>query len=91
MKFPILAGLVLAGLAWSVQADETDSGAVAAAESAAVESAAAKGRIRTDLANDMLATVTARVGADLETRLERDVGDNTDSKHPIEKLLASTR
>lgn len=90
MKFPILAGLVLAGFAWSAQADEADTVAAASAETPAEKSVATGSQIRTDLAADTLTAVTTRMGADLEARLERAVGNNTGARELPEKLLVST-
>jgi len=89
MKFQILAGLLLAGLAWSAQADNADNGLAAPAKATAEKSAAAESQIGTERAADMLTVVTARMGAELEARLERAVSGRHNPRELPEKLLVS--
>jgi len=91
MKSSILASLLLAGLAWSVQADETDAGGPAvSADSPANQSVEVQSQTRTALASHALKAVSARIGADLEARLERAVSNENEPRQLPEKLLVST-
>ena len=90
MKFQILASLLLAGLAWSAQADDADNGLAAAAEITADKPAAQESQIGTERAADTLTVVTARMGAKLEARLERAMSGHNDARDLPEKLLVST-